>query len=45
MLRVRHADRLWLGLCVLSLCAYMALSESVRAFGAEVLRLTGKFCG
>ena len=45
MERTWNESRLWLGLCVVSLAAYLLRSESLRAFGREVSRLFGKFCG
>ena len=43
--RVINRDSFWLALCTISLVAYMVRSVSVRAFGREVSRLVGKFCG
>ena len=41
--RATRADRLWLGLCVISLLCYLLHSEAVRAFAREVLRLLRTF--
>ena len=35
-------DRVWLGLCALSLTGYVLCSEAVTAFLREVVRLCGK---
>ena len=41
--RATPTDRLWLGLCAISLLCYLHRSEAVRAFAGEVSRLLGKF--
>lgn len=39
---IRRTDVVLLALCVASLGCYLAFSQSVRAFVAEVVRLAGK---
>jgi hypothetical protein len=42
MVSGRWVNRVWLGLCVLSLGAYVVYSEALRVFCGEVTRLAHK---